>query len=259
MRLAGMGSDVGQNSELVTFYTAYVKRNVSIPVIPKMTPNIAHISEPAMGAFFAGADGISAINTIKSITMNSRSAVTAKKTVSGYSGRAVKPIALRFIYEMAKNPVLKNVQLSGIGGIETWCDALEFIQLGCRNVQVCTAVMQYGYRIIDDLLLGMKAYMKERGISRLDELVGEELPNFVLPNALDRQTIVYPNIDRERCIGCGRCYTSCMDGGHQAISFDSTTRQPRIIGKNCVGCHLCRLVCPTGAIGVAKRIEKKKK
>ena len=259
MRLAGMGSDVGQNSELVTFYTAYVKRNVSIPVIPKMTPNIAHISEPAMGAFFAGADGISAINTIKSITMNSRSAVSAKKTVSGYSGRAVKPIALRFIYEMAKNPVLKNVQLSGIGGIETWRDALEFIQLGCRNVQVCTAVMQYGYRIIDDLLLGMKAYMKERGISRLDELVGEELPNFVLPNALDRQTIVYPNIDRERCIGCGRCYTSCMDGGHQAISFDSTTRQPRIIGKNCVGCHLCRLVCPTGAIGATKRIEKKKK
>ena len=110
MRLAGMGSDVGQNSELVTFYTAYVKRNVSIPVIPKMTPNIAHISEPAMGAFFAGADGISAINTIKSITMNSRSAVSEKKTVSGYSGRAVKPIALRFIYEMAKNPVLKNVQ-----------------------------------------------------------------------------------------------------------------------------------------------------
>ena len=239
MRLAGMGSDVGQNSELVTFYTAYVKRNVSIPVIPKMTPNIAHISEPAMGAFFAGADGISAINTIKSITMNGRSAVSEKKTVSGYSGRAVKPIALRFIYEMAKNPVL--------------------IQLGCRNVQVCTAVMQYGYRIIDDLLLGMKAYMKERGISRLDELVGEELPNFVLPNALDRQTIVYPNIDRERCIGCGRCYTSCMDGGHQAISFDSTTRQPRIIGKNCVGCHLCRLVCPTGAIGATKRIEKKKK
>ena len=259
MRLAGMGSDVGQNSELVTFYTAYVKRNVSIPVIPKMTPNITHISEPAMGAFFAGADGISAINTIKSVTMNSRSAVSEKKTVSGYSGRAVKPIALRYIYEMAKNPVLKNVQLSGIGGIETWRDALEFIQLGCRNVQVCTAVMQYGYRIIDDLILGMKAYMKERGISWLDQLVGEELPNFVLPNALDRQTIVYPNIDRERCIGCGRCYTSCMDGGHQAISFDSTTRQPRIIGKNCVGCHLCRLVCPTGAIGATKRIEKKSK
>ena len=258
MRLAGMGSDVGQNPELVTFFTAYVKRNVSIPVIPKMTPNITHISEPAMGAYFAGADAISAINTIKSVTMNSRATVSDKKAVSGYSGRAVKPIAQRFILEMAQNPVLKSVQLSGIGGIETWRDALEFIQLGCRNVQVCTAVMQYGYRIIDDLRLGMQTYMQQRGLEKLEQLVGEEVPNFVAPSNLDRQTMVYPRIDRERCIGCGRCYTSCQDGGHQAITFDAATRRPQIVGTRCVGCHLCRLVCPTGAIGAAKRIEKKK-
>ena len=258
MRLAGMGSDVGQNSELVTFYTAYVKRHVSIPVIPKMTPNITHITDPAMGAYFAGADAISAINTIKSVTMNSRAAVSDKKTISGYSGRAVKPIALRFILEMAQHPVLKNMQLSGIGGIETWRDALEFIQLGCRNVQVCTAVMQYGYRIIDDLLMGMQAYMQQRGIEKLEQLVGEEIPNFVSPSNLDRQTMVYPRIDRERCIGCGRCYTSCQDGGHQAITFDASNRRPQIVGTRCVGCHLCRLVCPTGAIGASKRIDKKK-
>ena len=258
MRLVGMGSDVGQNPELVTFFTAYVKRNVSIPVIPKMTPNITHISEPAMGAYFAGADAISAINTIKSVTMNSRATVSDKKAVSGYSGRAVKPIAQRFILEMAQNPVLKSVQLSGIGGIETWRDALEFIQLGCRNVQVCTAVMQYGYRIIDDLRLGMQTYMLQRGLEKLEQLVGEEIPNFVAPSNLDRQTMVYPRIDRERCIGCGRCYTSCQDGGHQAITFDAATRRPQIVGTRCVGCHLCRLVCPTGAIGAAKRIEKKK-
>ena len=258
MRLAGMGSDVGQNPELVTFFTAYVKRNVSIPVIPKMTPNITHISEPAMGAYFAGADAISAINTIKSVTMNSRATVSDKKAVSGYSGRAVKPIAQRFILEMAQNPVLKSVQLSGIGGIETWRDALEFIQLGCRNVQVCTAVMQYGYRIIDDLQLGMQTYMQQRGLEKLEQLVGEEIPNFVAPSNLDRQTMVYPRIDRERCIGCGRCYTSCQDGGHQAITFDAAIRRPQIVGTRCVGCHLCRLVCPTGAIGAAKRIEKKK-
>ena len=258
MRLAGMGSDVGQNPELVTFFTAYVKRNVSIPVIPKMTPNITHISEPAMGAYFAGADAISAINTIKSVTMNSRATVSDKKAVSGYSGRAVKPIAQRFILEMAQNPVLKSVQLSGIGGIETWRDALEFIQLGCRNVQVCTAVMQYGYRIIDDLRLGMQTYMQQRGLEKLEQLVGEEIPNFVAPSNLDRQTMVYPRIDRDRCIGCGRCYTPCQDGGHQAITFDAATRRPQIVGTRCVGCHLCRLVCPTGAIGAAKRIEKKK-
>ena len=257
MRLAGMGSDVGQDPELVTFYTAYVKRNVSIPVIPKMTPNITFMSRPAMGAYFAGADAISAINTIKSVTMSEDSSVSEKKTVSGYSGRAVKPIALRFILEMAQNPVMKGIQLSGIGGIETWRDALEFIQLGCRNVQVCTAVMQYGYRIIDDLILGMQFYMSQRGVSRVEELVGEELPHFVTASMLDRKTIVYPKIDRERCVGCGRCYTSCLDGGHQAISFDTEERMPRIVGTKCVGCHLCRLVCPTGAIGLSKRIEKK--
>ena len=257
MRLTGMGSDVGQNPELVTFYTAYVKRNVKIPVIPKMTPNITQINNPAMGAFFAGADAISAINTIKSVTMSPESEVSGKQTLSGYSGRAVKPIALRFILEMTKNTLMKNIQFSGIGGIDTWRDALEFMQLGCRNVQVCTAVMQYGYRIIEDLILGLQTYMAERNIKHLEDIVGEQLPNFVLPSDLDRETIVYPKMDREKCIGCGRCYISCQDGGHQAITFDKETRQPHIVGTKCVGCHLCRLICPTGAIGLAKRINKK--
>ncbi len=259
MRQTGMGSDVGQDPELVTFFTAYVKRSVKIPVIPKMTPNIAHISEPAMGAYFAGADAISAINTIKSVTMGDGSEVNGCQTGSGLSGRAVKPIALRHILAMVKNPMMKNIQYSGIGGIETWRDALEFIQLGCRNVQVCTSVMQYGYRIIDDMILGLQHYMAERGITQVSDLVGELLPKFYLPSDLDRETIVYPMIDRDKCIGCGRCYTSCMDGGHQAINFDTDTRQPRIVGTKCVGCHLCRLVCPTGAIGMTKRIPKKQK
>ena len=257
MRLAGMGSDVGQNPELVTFYTAYVKRAVHIPVIVKMTPNITRINKPALGAYFGGADAISAINTIKSVTMSHNAEVSGKQTLSGYSGRAVKPIALRYILEMRMNDVLKKVELSGIGGIETWRDALEYIQLGCRNVQVCTAVMEYGYRIIDDLTLGLQTYMLEHGIERLDDLVGSEMKNFVLPSDLDRDTIVYPKVDRARCIGCGRCHRSCMDGGHQAIAFDTDTRRPRIVGTKCVGCHLCRLVCPTGAIGLTKRINKK--
>jgi dihydropyrimidine dehydrogenase (NAD+) subunit PreA len=116
--------------------------------------------------------------------------------------------------------------------------------------------MQYGYRIIDDLISGLQTYLTERGIEKLDNLVGEQLPNFVRPSDLDRYTMVYPKVDRERCIGCGRCYISCMDGGHQAITFEE--RQPRIVGTKCVGCHLCRLVCPTGAIGLTKRIPKKK-
>ena len=256
MKHKGMGSDVGQSPELVKAYTACVKQSVKIPVIPKMTPNITHIAEPAGACIEAGADAISAINTIKSVTMTAEAEVAGQRTISGYSGRAVRPIALRHILELAQSFQTSRTELSGIGGIETWRDALEFIQLGCGNVQVCTAVMQYGYRIIDDLTLGLQRYMAKRGVSELQQLVGEQLPKFLNPDHLDRETIVYPKIDREQCIGCGRCYVSCMDGGHQAIAFDTETRQPRIVGTKCVGCHLCRLVCPTGAIGVTKRIKK---
>ena len=255
MKYEGMGSDVGQSPELVKAYTACVKNAVKIPVISKMTPNITHIAEPAVACVEAGADAISAINTIKSVTMDVDAEVAGQRTVSGYSGRAVRPIALRHVLELAQMP--KKTELSGIGGIETWRDALEFIQLGCNNVQVCTAVMQYGYRIIDDLILGLQRYMTKHNIAHLQELVGEQLPSFMKPDNLDRNTIIFPKIDKELCVGCGRCEISCSDGGHQAIVFDRETRQPRIVGTKCVGCHLCRLVCPTGAIGLTKRIPRK--
>jgi len=257
----GMGSDVGQNPELVKRYTACVKRSVHIPVIPKMTPNITHITEPAAACVEAGADAISAINTIKSVTMRMDAEVSGHRTISGYSGRAVRPIAMRHVLELAQMSAKKTggtgrIELSGIGGIETWRDALEFIQLGCSNVQVCTSVMQYGYRIVEDMKLGLQHYMVMRGVSKLSELMGERLVRFLTPETLDRDTIIYPKFDKEKCVGCGRCFVSCNDGGHQAIVFDAETRTPRVVGSKCVGCHLCRLVCPAGAIGLSKRVKK---
>ena len=88
--------------------------------------------------------------------------------------------------------------------------------------------------------------------------MGEQLPYFVRPSELDRDTVIFPTFDREKCIGCGRCFISCMDGGHQAITFGED-RQPHLVGTKCVGCHLCRLVCPAGAIGVSKRVKKRAK
>ncbi|MBP5136552.1 MAG: NAD-dependent dihydropyrimidine dehydrogenase subunit PreA [Paludibacteraceae bacterium] len=255
MHVKGLGSDTGQNPELVAAYTAAVRKAVTIPVIPKMTPNITHIVEPAAAAARVGADAISAINTIKSVTVNDSAAVSARNTISGLSGRAVKPIAQRFILEMAQSPELKAVQLSGIGGIETWRDALEFIQLGCRNVQVCTSVMEYGYRIIDDLVLGLQNYMAQRGVDSLEQLVGERVAEFVSPLDLDSETMVFPVFGHNKCIGCGRCFVSCSDGGHQAIAFDEA-RRSHLVETKCVGCHLCRLVCPVRAIGISKRIYK---
>lgn len=254
MAAKGRGSDVGQNPDLVRHLTRVVKSATTLPVIAKMTPNITHIEEPAIAAVEGGADAIAAINTIKSITMKRRSEVSGKSTISGYSGKAIKPIAQRFILDMRKDEKLKNVPLSGIGGIETWRDALQYLLLGCDCVQVCTAVMQYGYRIIDDLRLGLQEWMQREGWEHISDLRGKALDQFVATDQLDRHTYVLPRIDHTKCIGCGRCYVSCFDGGHQAISFDAETRKPHIIGRNCVGCHLCMLVCSADAILPANRI-----
>lgn len=255
MSAKGRGSDVGQNPEQVERLTRLVRSEVSIPVIAKMTPNITHIEEPAIAAVNGGADAIAAINTIKSITMKRRSEVAGKATISGYSGKAVKPIAQRFILDMRKDEHLKDIPISGIGGIESWRDALQYIVLGCSNVQVVTAIMQYGYRIIEDITLGIQDWMLRKGFGSLEEARGIALDRFVSTDKMDRETKVLPVFDRQKCVGCGRCYISCMDGGHQAITFDTKERQPHLIGRKCVGCHLCMLVCPCGAIHAGKRIH----
>ncbi len=259
MSEGGLGSDVGQNPEMVAAYTRATRRGTTLPILAKMTPNISHMSVPARAAMEAGADGLAAINTIKSISsidhrsLCSKPDVQGKSAVSGYSGRSIKPIALRFICEMAQDPQLKGAPISGMGGIETFEDVLDFMTLGCGNIQITTSVMEYGYRIIDDLISGMCQYMEEQKIVRLEDVVGSALENVISADHLDRSTIVYPTFSKKDCIGCKRCYLSCADAGHQAIETTETGVQFQ--SKKCVGCHLCRLVCPAGAIGSSKRVE----
>ena len=245
-----MGSDVGTNPELVKTYSKAVTETTKIPFIAKMTPNITNIETAAIAAIEGGASGVSAINTIKSITnidfenMSGMPVVNGKSSISGYSGAAVKPIALRFITQLLQNEKLKSTEVSGIGGIETWRDAAEFLLLGCRNLQVTTAVMQYGYRIVEDLSSGLSHFMEERGYNRLEDFIGLALPSIIPAEALNRDFQILPCFDDEMCVGCGRCYISCFDAAHQAIDWDDENRRPRLNDKNCVGCHLCLNVCP---------------
>lgn len=249
----GLGSDVGQIPELVEKYTAAARAGCNIPILAKLTPNTGNMSEAAIAAKRGGADGLAAINTIKSIvginphTYVSSPAVRGQSAVGGYSGSAVKPIALRFIAELGKNPKFKGMHISGMGGVETWKDAMEFMALGAGSIQVTTAVMQYGYRIIDDLIDGMLGYLNEKGFESVEELVGLGLDAVCDTENIERDTIVYPKFHRDKCIGCGRCAISCRDGGHQAIKFGED-RKPVLEPKKCVGCHLCTLVCPQEAI-----------
>ncbi len=258
-----LGTDVGQHPELVEKFTRAVCNATDIPVLAKMTPNLGTMIPPAVAAKKGGASGIAAINTIKSIcevnpdTYETRPSINGYSAVGGYSGAAVKPIALRFIADMAKCEDLSDMHMSAMGGIYTWKDAVEYILLGAKSIQVTTAVMEYGYRIIDDLIDGLSIYLRQKGLKSIYDIVGKSLKNIVDTQELERSTILFPQFHYDLCIGCNRCYVSCRDGGHHAITVDPETRRPKLDGKKCVGCHLCLLVCPQNAIHSAKRRIKK--
>ena len=260
MTTHAMGSDVGTNAELCKSFCAAVKRGSKLPMMAKMTPNITDMVPVAKACLEGGADGIAAINTIKSVCnvdLNRKIGmpiVNGKSSISGYSGKAVKPVALRFVQQLRDG--IPGVEISGIGGIETWEDAAEFLLLGATTLQVTTSIMQYGYRIVEDMKNGLEHYMEEQGVDSLMDLIGVANANIIPAENLDRDYVLYPEFDTEKCLGCARCYVSCYDGAHQAISWDEENRKPSCDHNKCVGCHLCALVCPVKAIGKGEIVMK---
>ncbi len=249
MCIEGAGHKVGQAFQLLEGFTEAVKKAVSIPVMAKMTPNITDMNEPAMYAKNGGADAISAINTVRGISevgledFVPRPKVFGKGAISGTSGPAVRPIGLNFIASMAQNKEL-GLPLSGIGGIETWIDALEYMVLGASTIQVTTGIMHYGYRIVEDMIEGLTDFMAERGIDKVSELVGKALPNLYETEAFDLGRQGIAQYDMDLCIGCGQCYIVCTDAAGQAIEWDAQTRRPNLIEDKCLSCMLCKFVCP---------------
>jgi len=271
----GMGSAVGQVPEYCEQITRWVMEVAKIPVIVKLTPNISDIVMPARAAVAAGASAVSLINTLNSIigidldTLEITPNIGGKGGHGGYAGPAVKPIALNMLAALGSDSVVggSKLPISGMGGISTWRDAAEFLLLGASSLQVCTAVMHYGFRIVEDLCDGLSNWMDEKGFTRVSDVVGRSLHRVSDFNHFDLSFRAVARIDQQKCIRCNLCYVACNDTAHQCIDLiakDGRVVQPQSYdaqsnGKeeavnsrpsvyvrevDCVGCRLCYNVCP---------------
>jgi dihydropyrimidine dehydrogenase (NAD+) subunit PreA len=257
----GMGSAVGQNPEVAETIVGWVMEAATIPVIVKLTPNITNVVYAARAAKRAGANAISLINTINSITnvnldtLVPEPFVAGRSSHGGYCGPAVKPIALNMVHACAADPQV-GLPISGIGGIGTWRDAAEFVALGSTSLQICTAIMHHGFRIVEDMKDGLSAYLDSKGMRSLADLRGKAVPQVGDWQQLDLHYKRVARIDYEKCIGCNLCHIACEDGAHQCIDLvDSASYGlgpgrvpgkpvPKVREDDCVGCNLCSIVCP---------------
>lgn len=269
----GLGSAVGQVPEMCELNTRWATSAASVPVIVKLTPNITDITESARAGLAGGGDALSLINTINSVSKVDLDTFTVSPTIGGrsthggYAGPAVKPIALHMLTEVMhdRKVIESGVPVSGMGGIATWRDAAEFLLLGATSLQVCTAAMTHGFRIIDDLCEGLSNWMDEKGFETIEDFRGLALPKHGAFNDLDLSHKSVARINPDKCIGCNLCVTACHDTAHQCIDLVNAAGKvvqpginPMINGKetldirpvpkvresDCVGCALCANVCP---------------
>jgi dihydropyrimidine dehydrogenase (NAD+) subunit PreA len=247
-----MGSAVGQVPEYIQDVTSWCKKYIKVPVFVKLTPNITNILYPARAAVNGGADAVSLINTINSITAVNLDVMAPEPVVGGfgahggYCGPAVKPIALCMVAEIARDPACKNISISGIGGISNWRDAAEFIALGAGSVQVCTAAMHYGFKIVEDMCDGLSNWMDDKGYKTLEDFRGLAVKNYKNWNELNMNFDTKAKINQDKCINCGICHIACEDTSHQAISINKIGGKNiyTVVDQECVGCNLCLHVCP---------------
>ena len=247
----GMGSAVGQQPDLIEMVTSYAVEAAELPVIVKLTPNITDIRHCARAAARGGAAAVSMINTINSLigvdleTWNPIPHVDGKSSHGGYCGPAVKPIALNMVNECARDPEVA-IPISGIGGISNWQDAVEFFLLGATNVQVCTAVMHHGFRIVEDMIDGLNNYLNARGLASMSQLIGASQNRITTWENLNLNYQIVAEIDQSTCIHCSKCYIACEDAAHQCIDRNVVDGTAILVvdADHCVGCNLCMMVCP---------------
>ncbi|HEX2629990.1 MAG TPA: NAD-dependent dihydropyrimidine dehydrogenase subunit PreA [Chitinophagaceae bacterium] len=248
----GMGATVGQDPEIARMVVEWVMEAATIPVITKLTPNVHSVVPTGKAVVEAGTSALSLINTIQSVTgidldtFVPNPNVGGQSAFGGYCGPAVKPIALKFLTTIAQNATTRKVPVSGIGGISTWKDAVEFMLLGSTTVQVCTAAMKHGFRIVEDMCEGLNNWMDEKGFRTIYDFIGKSVPTLTAWEELDINFHIIAKINQDKCIHCGLCYIACEDTSHQSINlaYGKPYNTYTVKEEECVGCNLCKLVCP---------------
>jgi len=245
----GMGMAIGQDPEIAGQVTRWVKEATELPVLAKMTPNITDLTVPAGECLQAGADALTAVNTVASIagvdleSLIPLPNVWGSSTIGGLSGPAIKPIALRAVAALAQ---AFEAPVSGVGGVTTWRDAAEFLLLGANHVQICSSVMARGYGLVDKLTEGLDDYMEQMGFSSVGQMTGLALKNLKKFQDLDGERRVVAHINADLCTACDACRVSCLDSGRQAI-LKRRGAGYEVNAKKCTGCSLCFHICPVAA------------
>ena len=245
----GIGMAIGTDTEISAQITGWVKEVAQKPVFVKLSPNVTSIAEIVRAVEGAGADGLSAINTVQSMmgvdldTFTPYPNVDGKSTFGGYSGMAVKPIGLRCVAQMRQT---SDLPILGIGGIAKWQDAAEYMTVGADAVQICTEVMINGYGIIEGLKKGLLNYLTEKGFDNPKDLKNKAIEHLSAHETLSKKRKAHPVIDDVLCCKCGKCAKICGETEQGCLSLVSGHIE---LDKNrCVGCSLCSIVCPQKAI-----------
>jgi dihydropyrimidine dehydrogenase (NAD+) subunit PreA len=246
-----MGSFINDDPMLLEQVVAGCKAGINIPIVVKLNA----LSNDLLGAVSAcirgGADGIATTNTLlalPSVDIYSRGAIKTLgySTFMGYSGAGIRPFGLYSVAQVARH---NSIPVSGIGGIESWENCVEYFLIGATTVQLGTAAMLNGLRIIDDLKEGVTKYLANSKIIKLDQIRGESLAyQLGIEDALNASKVRRADVIDELCTSCNKCVSPCVEGATAAISHIG---EKIVINKEeCIGCGLCIAICPFDAITI---------
>ena len=244
-----IGMAIGTSAEISILITSWVKSVATKPVFVKLTPNVTDITWIGKAVERAGADGFAAINTVQSFmginldTLNPILNIDGKSTYGGLSGEAIKPIGFKCVAQLRQS---SELPILGMGGISDWKDAAQYIALGADAVQICTEVMLNGYGIINDLKSGLLNYMESKGFNSISELKNIAITKITSHEKLNKKSHLYPYVDKDKCISCGKCAQICSESEYNALNLENEGL--KLNKEACTGCSLCSHVCPKEAI-----------